>query len=102
MKKYFFLFFLLIFIACEIKTNDKAKTESPYKNLNSNATYVGMQTCRGCHQDIYNTFIETGMGKSWDLATPKKSSARFGNHEVVYDTLMIFIIIHSGKTIRCL
>ncbi len=90
MKKYFFLFFLLIFVACKIKTDDKTKIESPYKNINSNATYVGMQTCKGCHSDIYNTFIETGMGKSWDLATPKKSSARFGNHEVVYDTLNDF------------
>jgi len=44
-----------------------------------------MQQCRSCHADIYNTFIETGMGKSFDLATKQKSNADFSKHHVVYD-----------------
>jgi len=47
---------------------------------------VGAHTCMLCHQDIYNSFIHTGMGESFDIATRKKSAAKFGPHVVVYDT----------------
>lgn len=46
---------------------------------------MGAHTCMLCHQDIYNSFIHTGMGESFDIASRKKSAARFGPHEVVYD-----------------
>ncbi len=62
--------------------------QSPFRTIyDTSVHYVGIQTCKGCHADIYNTFIHTGMGQSWDLASPHKSAARFGAHEVVYDTL---------------
>lgn len=56
-----------------------------YLNHNDTVRYVGMQTCRSCHNDIYKTFIETGMGKSFDLATRAKSAANFSKQHVVYD-----------------
>src|SRR5262249_26892092 len=52
---------------------------------NDTVKYVGMQTCRNCHVNIYETFIQTGMGQSWDHATEKKSSATFDSHAIVYD-----------------
>jgi len=55
-----------------------------YLNHSPNAEYVGMNSCRLCHQDIYNSFIKTGMGKSFAVATPTKSSADFANAEL-YD-----------------
>ena len=61
------------------------KIDTKYLNHNDSVKYVGMQQCRSCHADIYNTFIETGMGKSFDLATKQKSSADFSKHHVVYD-----------------
>ncbi len=64
---------------------EKATEKSKYLNHNDSVKYVGMQQCRSCHADIYNTFIETGMGKSFDLATKQKSSADFSKHHVVYD-----------------
>lgn len=64
---------------------EKAIEKSKYLNHNDSVKYVGMQQCRSCHADIYNTFIETGMGKSFDLATKQKSSADFSKHHVVYD-----------------
>lgn len=48
-----------------------------YLNHSDTARYVGMATCRLCHQDIYNTFVRTGMGRSFDVATRSKSSADF-------------------------
>lgn len=50
---------------------------SVYRNLSDSAHYMGMQTCRSCHEDIYQTFIRTGMGKSFGVATRQRSAARF-------------------------
>ena len=60
---------------------------SPWKNVyDSNAHYVGMQTCRTCHESVYQTFIQTGMGQSFDHATRQKSAADFSPaHALVYD-----------------
>jgi len=55
-----------------------------YLNHSDSAKYVGMNTCKLCHQNIYNTFIKTGMGKSLDIASKQKSSASFSNASI-YD-----------------
>lgn len=53
--------------------------------------YVGMDVCKGCHADIYNTYIQTGMGQSFGLASRGKSAADFApHHAVVYDTALDF------------
>lgn len=56
-----------------------------YLNHADSARYVGMNTCRQCHQAIYTTFIETGMGQSFDIATRKKSSGDFSKAQI-YDS----------------
>ncbi len=61
------------------------KPADPYLNHSDTAHYVGMHQCMLCHQNIYNTFIETGMGKSFDIATKQKSSAKFDKNTVIYD-----------------
>jgi tetratricopeptide (TPR) repeat protein len=43
-----------------------------------------------CHQGIHDSFMHTGMGESFDVASKKKSSARFGPHEIVYDKVKDF------------
>lgn len=67
---------------CSRETNNKP---SPFLNLDPGVTYVGMATCRTCHANVHGTFIHTGMGRSFDLATPQKSAASFGAGDVVYD-----------------
>ena len=81
---FFIIAFVLFCVFCN-NENDKSKNESKYLNHHDSVKYVGMQQCRACHAAIYNSFIETGMGKSFDLATPQKSSANFKKHHVVYD-----------------
>ena len=61
-----------------------------YKNHSDTVTYVGMQTCRTCHMEIYKSFIQTGMGKSFDRATKEKSSGDFKT-SVIRDTKREFI-----------
>lgn len=60
---------------------------SPWRNVyDTSAHYVGIQTCRTCHAGVYETFIKTGMGQSFDHATPQKSAADFSpGHTLVYD-----------------
>lgn len=57
----------------------------PFENLAPDVKYVGMQTCRGCHANIHDTYIHTGMGRSFDRATREKSAAAYGKHVLVFD-----------------
>lgn len=75
---------VMVSVFCGTEQNAATNT-SPYLNHNDTVKYVGMQQCRACHEGIYKTFIETGMGKSFDIATKQKSSADFSKHHVVYD-----------------
>jgi tetratricopeptide (TPR) repeat protein len=83
---------LLLFSCEESKHQEnnslaKIKTDSlTYLNHSDSAKYVGINTCRLCHQDIYNTFIETGMGKSFDIASKSKSSGNY-HSSVIYDKI---------------
>ena len=60
------------------------KDSLTYLNHSDSAKYVGMNTCKLCHQSIYNSFIKTGMGKSLDVATKQKSAADFSK-ATLYD-----------------
>jgi len=74
---YCFPFFLQPhFVIPQLLRKKEAKL-STYASLSDTVKYVGMNTCRKCHESIYETFIQTGMGKSFDLASHKKSSAKF-------------------------
>lgn len=67
----------------------KKETHSPFRNIdNPDAEYVGKETCKTCHWQVYETFMRTGMGQSWDRASRKKSAADFDPHKaLVYDSL---------------
>lgn len=65
--------------------SDSKNITATYLNHNDTARYVGMSQCKLCHQDIYNSFIQTGMGKSFENANRQKSAASFSKHSVLYD-----------------
>jgi predicted CXXCH cytochrome family protein len=73
-------------VACESdkKTASEKETTS-YLNHHDSARYVGIQTCKQCHSNIYESFIKTGMGQSFEMASKQKSAAIFGKNAVVYD-----------------
>ncbi len=86
MCKYFLAFYLIVlFTSCNLK--ETSPDNLPYAALNDSTAYVGIQTCRQCHLDKYETFIKTGMGMSFDRATKSKSSADFFNHELIIDSI---------------
>ena len=69
---------------------------SPYLNHHDTVGYVGKEQCRSCHSDIYNSFIQTGMGKSFGAATRSKSAASF-NHQPLYDAQLDFYYLPFWK-----
>ena len=81
----------LVFAAC---TNPNPVSEKKnrladgavYLNHSDSARYVGMSTCKQCHQTIYTSFIETGMGRSFESASKTKSSGNFSTSGI-YDKL---------------
>ncbi|MFM1792888.1 MAG: hypothetical protein RLZZ252_1242 [Bacteroidota bacterium] len=58
---------------------------SPFKNLHDTVDYVGIETCKGCHSDIYHSFKETGMGSSFHTASIQYSKADFASAKPVFD-----------------
>jgi len=80
------LFALVTSLLLLTQCNNESE-KSPYRNIdNPAASYVGMETCRSCHWQVYESFIKTGMGQSWDIASRKKSAADFDPHKaLVYD-----------------
>lgn len=76
----------------ETNAEEAEHPTSPWLNVyDTSAHYVGMQTCKGCHQSIYETFIQTGMGQSFGHANHAKSAADFTPaHALVYDTALDF------------
>ena len=53
--------------------------------VNAGAEYVGIAACSGCHPAQAATFVESQMGRSWELAIPANSAADFDNPAPIYD-----------------
>lgn len=90
MYKYFIISTVLIlplFLAYCTKSEDREyeRVKKMFRNLGDSAEYVGMNTCLSCHKNVHDTYKETGMGRSFDLARPWRSDATFDEHAVVYD-----------------
>ena len=73
---------LLLTYACKSPEGNNTTVEKKqdtllYKNHHDSAKYVGINTCKLCHQSIYNSFINTGMGKSFDVASQQKSAGDY-------------------------
>lgn len=85
-----FLFCLVVVVIYSCQRSNKQESELFYLNHHDSVKYVGMATCASCHEDKAKTFIHTGMGSSFYLATPEKSAADFSKNSVIYDTINDF------------
>ncbi|MGC6428843.1 MAG: tetratricopeptide repeat protein [Flavobacteriales bacterium] len=57
-----------------------------YLNHSDTVKYVGKETCMQCHYDIYQTYIQTGMGRSLSLATKENSSIDLDSFSIIKDS----------------
>jgi len=88
---------LLIAIAVAYLLSHKKKITLPYHegfslteklgflNLNDTVEYVGIEACKKCHEDMYNAYMQTGMGMSWGLSDLKKSALAGKLGMLLYD-----------------
>lgn len=67
------------------KIPDAETKKYTYLNHQDSVHYVGMDVCKQCHYNIWETFSQTGMGQSFGPATKAKSKAKFGPDALVYD-----------------
>jgi len=65
---------------------NRVEPYADYLNHNDTVSYVGIESCMMCHYDIYQTYIQTGMGQSMSLATPENSEAIFSDSSILKDT----------------
>jgi tetratricopeptide (TPR) repeat protein len=67
-------------------TNPPSSTpKKEYINHGADARYVGKEACRSCHQDKYDTFIHSEMGRSFKPAKASLSAAKWEGVPPVYD-----------------
>ncbi len=95
MRPKYVFFCVFIFFSCKKKVYT-----SQYLNVHQDIEYVGINTCKQCHMDIYNTFIQTGMGKSLKKAEKKYSSAIF--NQTIFDSGLNFHYLpkwHNDKLV---
>jgi len=67
--------------------NASVQSDSPYFNHHDSVKYLGIEACKNCHSDKFETFLHTGMGQSFDLASTQKSAASFHAIKPVYDSI---------------
>ncbi len=101
MKRSLFYVALFGLLACISLLNlfcgDTVKSAKlAYLNHDTAVQYVGKQQCRSCHEDIYSSFIKTGMGQSFGAATKQKSAANF-SHKPLYDAALDFYYLPFWK-----
>jgi predicted CXXCH cytochrome family protein len=79
--------FLFMIYNCQRKEDRITRlTEARYfLNLDDSVEYVGMNACKECHYQIYRSYLGTGMGQSFDTASPRKSAAVIGEDSVIHD-----------------
>ena len=86
-KLLFFICSILIFLsACKSKPEVKSissNLKSQHLNIYSDVSHLGINACKDCHYDIYQTFINNGMGSSFNYAKKENSSSIFDT--VLYD-----------------
>jgi hypothetical protein len=64
---------VVLFSATCSPSSNSHSSEIP--NHQADVAYVGKAVCGSCHPDHLATFLHTGMGRSFDRATPRKSAA---------------------------
>lgn len=82
------ILFILINQSCTnspVEIFPENNTTNLYLNHHDSVKYVGKETCRNCHYDKYQTFMHTGMGKSFSSANKAHSSAEFHKDSTLYD-----------------
>ena len=84
MKKLVIALFSLLFFACQ---RGEVSSYVEYLNHNDTVKYVGKEQCRMCHAEIYDSYMQTGMGKSFHFATKEHSALAASEMPHIHDSI---------------
>ena len=84
MRNVVVFFFAILLFACQ---RGEVSTYTEYLNHNDTVKYVGKQQCRACHTEIYDSYIQTGMGQSFHFATKEHSSLADSKMPLIHDSI---------------
>ena len=77
-------FILIILFSCQ---RGELTNYVAYLGHNDTVKYVGKEQCRMCHAEIYDSYMQTGMGKSLHHATRENSALDGSNMPIIHDTI---------------
>ena len=75
-------FLIILFIT---SCAGRVEPVTDYLNLHDSVPYVGKETCMQCHYEIYESYMQTGMGQSFDKSSINKSSGNFNEKSIIND-----------------
>ena len=84
MRKVVVLFFSIFLFACQ---RGEVSTYTEYLNHNDTVKYVGKQQCRACHAEIYDSYMQTGMGQSYHFATKEHTALSVSEMPLIHDSI---------------
>ena len=88
--QYLVFFVFIFFLSCqrgEVTVYEPVDTLKTYLNHNDTVKYVGKEKCRMCHSEIYDSYIQTGMGRSLNYATKEHSALGDSEMLIIQDTI---------------
>ena len=83
--RYFTLIILFLLFSCQ---KGKINNYTPYLNHNDTVKYVGKEQCRICHAEIYDSYMQTGMGQSFHFATSGHSALEDSKMHIIHDSIL--------------
>ncbi len=84
MRKVVIFFLSILLFSCQ---RGEVSTYTKYLNHNDTVRYVGKQQCRACHAEIYDSYMQTGMGKSFHFATKEHSALADSKMPLIHDSI---------------
>ena len=84
MRNYLVFLLSILLFACQ---RGEVSTYTSYLNHNDTVKYVGKEQCRMCHAEIYDSYMQTGMGQSFHFATKDYSALLASKMPLIHDSI---------------
>ena len=65
--------------------NCSGEKRTTYASLEPDVHYTGIESCKSCHERIYDSYVETGMGRSFYKPVYNDRIEDFDSNSVVFD-----------------
>ena len=84
MRSIVFLIATCVFFSCQ---RGEVSNYVVYLNHNDTVEYIGKDQCKICHAEIYDSYMQTGMGQSFHFATKESSALVNSQMHIIHDSI---------------